>query len=457
MTEVDVLIIGSGQAGSPLSWRLAGAGRSVVLVEGSELGGTCVNRGCTPTKTFIASASAAHEARRASTLGVDTGPVTVDLPRVVARKNAAVERWRSGVASNIEEAGDALRLVRAHARFEGPRTVRAGDDTFRAATVILNTGARPRIPDIPGLDSVPFLTNRDALDLEELPAHLLVLGGGFVGCELGQAYRRLGSAVTVVQAGDQLLPREDGDVAGALQEALEDEGMTILLGSPAARVEGRGGEIALTTADGRKVTGSHLLVAAGRIPNTDDLGAARGGVVLDEGGYVQVDRLYRTTAEGVYAVGDCTGGPQFTHTSWDDHRILFDHLTGSTSRDREDRWIPSATFTDPQVARVGLSEREARASGAEPDVATLPFAHVARAYETGRTAGLVKVLVDPGTDRLLGAAVVGAEAAELITVYQMLMEVGAPVTALVDAQMIHPAFVEGLQAAVMKLDRFALS
>jgi pyruvate/2-oxoglutarate dehydrogenase complex dihydrolipoamide dehydrogenase (E3) component len=457
MTHVDVLVLGSGQAGGPLSWRLARAGRSVVLVERAELGGTCVNEGCTPTKTFLASAHAAHAARHASLLGVDTGLVEVDMARVVARKEAMVEEWRDGVARNVEKAGERLRLVRGHARFVGPRTVAAAGETIEAETVVVNVGARARVPDIPGLDRVPFLNNRTVMELEELPDHLVVLGGGFVGCELGQAFHRFGAQVTLLQAGDQLLRGEDEEVAGALQEALESEGMDVRLGSRAVEV-GPGGEgVVVVTEGGGPVTGSQLLVAVGRVPNTDELGVEAAGIELDEGGWIRVDEEYRTSADGVYAVGDCTGGPQFTHASWDDHRILFDLLTGGTARRRDDRLVPFSTFTDPQVARVGLTEREARERGVEVEVATLDFGRIARARETGRARGLVKVLVDPDSERILGAAVVGAEAAELVTVLQVLMEARAPASVLVQAQMIHPAFVEGLQSAVMTLDRYALS
>lgn len=457
MTHVDVLIIGSGQAGAPLSWRLARTGRRVVLAERAELGGTCVNEGCTPTKTFLASAAAAHAARRASVLGVDIGQVDVALRRVVARKEEVVKRWRSGVASNIEEAGENLRLVRGHARFTGPRTVTVRGETIQADTVILNTGARARIPDLPGLDTVPFLDNRTVMELDEVPDHLVVLGGGFVGCELGQAYNRFGAQVTLLQSGDQILAREDEDVARALQDALEREGMDIRLRSRAVEVGPGGDGVVVVTEGGGPVTGTHLMMAVGRVPNTGEMGLEAAGVEVDGDGYVVVDDRYRTSAEGVYAVGDCTGGPQFTHASWDDHRILFDLLTGTTERRRDTRLVPFSTFTDPQVARVGLSEREARERGVEVEVATLPFSEIARAHETGRTAGLIKVLVDPATERVRGAAVVGAEAAELVTVLQMLMQADAPVTALVEAEMIHPAFVEGLQSAVMTLDRYALS
>lgn len=457
MQHVDVMVIGSGQAGAPLSWRLAGTGRSVVLAERAQLGGTCVNVGCTPTKTFIASAEAAHRARNAGRLGVDAGPVRVDMARVVARKDDMVETWRSGVASHIEKAGERLRLVRGHARFTAPRTVRIGDETFTADIVLVNTGARPRVPDVKGLDAVPWLDNGTVMELTELPRHLVVLGGGYVGCELGQAFRRFGAEVTIVQAPDHLLAHEDEDVSEALEEVFRDEGIHLRLGMRAERVARTDPWISVSLDDGTWVEGSHLLVATGRVPNTDDLGADEGGIERDERGNIVVDDRFRTTAEGVYAVGDCTGGPQFTHASWDDHRILFDLLHGRDRRTAADRLVPHATFTDPQVARVGLSEREAREAGREVEVATLPFGRIARAAETGRGAGLVKVLVDPRTERVLGATVVGAEAAELVTVLQMLMMADAPVTALVDAQMIHPAFVEGLQAAVLRLERYRLA
>lgn len=459
MRHVDVLILGSGQAGSPLSWRLARAGRSVVLVERGELGGTCVNTGCTPTKTFLASAQAAHDARRADRLGVETGEVRVDLGAVVARKDEVVERWRSGVASNVEEAAERhdLELVRGHARFTGPRTVEVDGTGIRADTVIVNVGARARVPGLDGLDGVPWLDNRTVMELEAVPEHLVVLGGGYVGCELGQAYRRFGARVTVIHARDHLLAGVDADVADALGDALEEEGMELLLGVRGTAARREDGGVVVETDAGDAVRGSHLLVAVGRVPNTDDLGAEAAGIVRDDGGWIRVDDLYRTSAEGVYAVGDCTGGPMFTHTSWDDHRILFEHLTGGTERRRGARIVPSSTFTDPQVAVVGMGEEEAREAGLDVTVATLPFGRIARAYETGRTAGVVKVVLDADAERILGAAVVGAEAAELVTVYQVLMEADAPVRALVDAQMIHPAYVEGLQSAVMTLDRWALS
>lgn len=455
--RVDVMVVGCGQAGGPLAWRLAGRGRRVVLFEREHLGGTCVNYGCTPTKTMIASADVAHAARRGPELGVDVGEVRVDLERVVARKDAMVARWRSGVEANVEEA-DGLTLVRAHARFVAPGVLETDGRRWSADTVILDPGARPSVPRVPGLDSVPWLDNASVMELRETPAHLVVLGGGYIGCEMGQAFRRFGARVTILDRNPRILSREDEDVSEALQEAFAREGIAMELGAPAEAVEAvEGGGVRVRLAGGRVVEGSHLLVALGRRPNTDDLGCEAGGVELDGSGTIVVDRRYRTSAAGVYAVGDATGGPQFTHATWDDHRILFDLLHGEDRRTRDDRIVPQVVFTDPQVARVGLSEREARERGVRCDVATLPFGHIARAKETGRTDGLVKVLVDPDDDRVLGAAIVGDQAGELLHVFVVMMGAGVPVGALVDAEMAHPTFCEGLQSAVMTLERHALA
>lgn len=456
MTRTDVLILGSGQAGAPLSWRLARAGRRVTLVERGHVGGTCVNTGCTPTKTFIASAQAAHDARRAGDLGVETGTVRVDLAAVVARKERIVQEWRSGVQKNIDET-EGLELVRGHARFVGPRRIEVGDVRFEADTVIINVGATNVVPPIEGLDETPYLDNASVMELTRLPRRLVVLGGGYVGCEFAQAFRRFGAEVAVVEAAPHLLAREDADVSETLEAVFRDEGIELHLGAPATSVSGREGSVAVTLDDGTEVEGSHLLLALGRRPATSELGCDAAGVEVDRSGAVVVDAHYRTSADGVYAVGDCTGGAQFTHTAWDDHRILFDILQGAEGRTRSGRLIPWAAFTDPQVAGVGASEKEAEESGTPVRVATFPFRRIARAYEVDRPQGMIKVLIHPETERVVGARVVGAEAAELVTVFQMLMATDAPVTALVDAQMIHPAYVEGLQSAVMTLDPYALS
>jgi pyruvate/2-oxoglutarate dehydrogenase complex dihydrolipoamide dehydrogenase (E3) component len=455
--ELDVIVIGSGQAGVPLATRLAGAGRRVLLAERGELGGTCVNTGCTPTKTLVASARAAHVARTAHRLGVRAGAVEVDLPAVVARKDALVRTWQEGVARRIAAAGPGLRLVRAHARLVGDRAVEVGGERHRAAAVILNVGARPAEPPIPGLRGVPWLDNRRLMQLRALPAHLVVLGGGYVGCELAQAYRRFGAAVTIVEPGPHLLGHEDVEASEALEGVFRQEGLALHLGARAEEVSAAAQGISVRLSSGAVVEGSHLLVATGRRPNTDDLGCEAGGVALDERGFVRVDDRYGTSAPGVYAVGDCTGGPQFTHAAWDDHRLLFDVLAGKPGRGRGDRLIPYAAYTDPQVAGVGLTEREAKARGIRHVVASLPFGRVARAVETDERAGLLRVLLDPAAERILGASIVGAEAGELIHVFAALMQAGAPARTIVEMEVVHPSFAEGLQSVVMALERYALS
>jgi pyruvate/2-oxoglutarate dehydrogenase complex dihydrolipoamide dehydrogenase (E3) component len=455
--RADVAVVGSGQAGVPLATRLAAAGKRVVLFERGDLGGTCANVGCTPTKTMVASARAAHVARTAGRLGVEAGPVRVDLAAVVDRKDAIVERWRSGVERRVKAAGEHLELVRAHARFVGPGVLEAGGERYVAPVVILNVGARPLIPELPGLADVPHLTNASLMALRELPAHLLVLGGGYVGCEFGQMFRRFGAAVSIVDHAPHLLSREDPDVSGALEAALAGEGISLVLGTRAQGVRRDGDRVVLRLDGGRELAGSHLLVAVGRRPNTDDLGCDAGGVKLDRRGFVVTGEDYTTSAPGVYAVGDVTGEPQFTHTSWDDHRLLYEQMMGQRpARLRSERFIPSTAYTDPQVAGVGPSEREAREKGVAFEVATMPFGNVARAIEVDETAGLLKVMVDPQTERIVGARIVGAEAGELIHVFVVLMQAGASARAIVDAEFVHPAFGEGVQSVVMRLPRYAL-
>ncbi|MGC3996418.1 MAG: mercuric reductase [Anaeromyxobacter sp.] len=452
--DLDVIVIGSGQAGVPLATRLAAHGRKVLLAERGELGGTCVNTGCTPTKTLIASARAAHVARTAGRLGIRTGPVEVDFAAVVARKDEMVRTWQQGVERRLASA-DGLRLVRGAARLVGERTVEVAGERHRAEVVVLNVGARPAEPAIAGLQHAPWLDNRRVMALREAPRHLVVIGGGYIGCELAQAFRRLGAAVTVIEPGAHLLSQQDPEVSEAVEGVFRGEGIALRLDTRAQAVAGAEGRVRVTLSGGDAVEGSHLLVATGRQPNTGDLGCEAAGVRLDGRGYVEVDDHYRTSAAGVFAVGDCAGGPQFTHAAWDDHRLLLEVLEGRPGRGRKDRLIPFTVFTDPQVAGVGLTERAARAQGVAFEAATVPFARVARAVETGETAGLLKILVAPD-DRLVGATIVGAEAGELIHVFAALMQAGAPVRTLVELEAVHPAFAEGLQAVVMALPRHAL-
>jgi pyruvate/2-oxoglutarate dehydrogenase complex dihydrolipoamide dehydrogenase (E3) component len=455
----DVIIVGSGQAGVPLATRLAAAGKRVVIIERAKAGGTCVNVGCTPTKTLVASARAAHVARTGARLGINSKGVEVDFAAVMARKDGMVKRWRDGVEHHLAAAGDHLRLVRGHGRFVDARTVEVAGKLFLAEHVVLNVGARSAVPEVAGLADVPHLDSASLLALQTLPKHLVILGAGYIACEMGQMFRRFGAEVTICAPSKRLLPREDPAVSEALEGVFRAEGITLALGKHVTRVAQLDTdiELQLAEADDGTIRGSHLLVATGRTPNTSDLGCSAGGVALDGEGHVLVNERYETTQPGVFAVGDCLPGPQFTHVSWDDHRVLFDILTGRPARTRTDRLVPYTVFTDPQVAGVGLSEAAARERGIAFEVASMPFGNIARAIETDETAGIVKVLIDPETERILGACVVGVDAGELIHVFSVLMKANASARAIVDGEFVHPTFAEGLQTAVMKLPRYALS
>lgn len=453
----DVIVIGSGQAGVPLATRLAGAGKRVIIVERGHVGGTCVNVGCTPTKTLVASARAAHVARTAARFGVQVGEVKVDFAAVMARKDAIVQRWRSGVEKHLAGPGEKLQLVRGHARFVAPSAIEVDGKRYRSERIVINVGARPSQPNIAGLPDVPQLDSSGLLDLRELPEHLLVVGAGYIACEMGQMFRRFGSKVTLVAPSARLLPREDAALSEALAGVFKAEDVGMELGQPIAKISGSAGKVAIQLQDGRALSGSHLLVATGRTPNTAELGCDAGKIALDAQGYITVDERYQTSQAGVFAVGDCVPGPQFTHVSWDDHRVLFDILTDRPARARSDRHVPYAVFTDPQVAGVGLSESAARERGLEVEVASLPFGNIARAIETDETAGVVKVVIDAKTEQILGAFIVGVDAGELIHVFSVLIQSGASARTIVDGEFVHPTFGEGLQSAVMTLPRYALS
>ena len=454
--KTDVIVIGSGQAGVPLATRLAEAGRRVVIAERKKLGGTCVNYGCTPTKTMVASAHAAHVARTAARFGVKAGPVKIDMAAVVDRKDRIVRQWREGVKKRLQRTAPRLTLVRGHARFIGPRLVEIAGERYEADVVIVNVGARPAVPPIAGLDDVPWLDNSRIMQLRRVPDHLIVLGGGYIGCEFAQMFRRFGAKVTVADRDERLLSTEEPEASAALEGAFRAEGIRLESRATAKAVSAGTRAVTVRFESGKKVTGSHLLVAVGRRPNTDDLGADAGGIRLDAKGYIEVDERYRTSADGVYAVGDCTPGPQFTHASWDDHRILFEWLQGRGTRTRKDRLVPITAFTDPQVARIGLTERDARARGHVPETATMRFGRIARAVETDQTAGTMKILLDAKTEQVLGVSIVGAEAGELIHIFAPVMVAGLSARALVDAEYVHPTFAEGVQSLVMSLGRYAI-
>jgi pyruvate/2-oxoglutarate dehydrogenase complex dihydrolipoamide dehydrogenase (E3) component len=446
MPQYDAIVIGSGQAGNPLSNKLADLGWAVALIEREPyLGGTCVNTGCTPTKTMVASAQVAYYARNAGKWGVRVGEVGVDLARVVARKNQVVGQSRSGLERKVAER-KSLHRYRGQARFIGPHQVRVGDEVLEGERIFINTGTRPVVPPLEGLGDIDYLDNARIMELTEVPEHLLVLGGGYVGLEFGQMFRRFGSRVTVVHRQDQLLPREDADIAAALQRALEGEGIRFILGATTTRAEKQGREVALTVNAGgatETVRGSHLLVATGRRPNTDDLGLESAGVETDGRGFVRVNNRLETSAAGVWALGDVKGGPAFTHISFNDFQIVYANLVEGKAITTDNRPVPYAVFTDPQLGRVGMTEREARAAGRRLKVGTIPMTWVARAIERDETAGLMKLVVDAATDRILGASILASEGGELVQILGFVMLAGAPYTLLKGAVYIHPTLAEG--------------
>jgi dihydrolipoamide dehydrogenase len=445
MTRYDAIVIGSGQAGNPLSQKLADQGWTVALIEKEHLGGTCVNTGCTPTKTMVASAQVAHYARHAEIWGVQTGAVRVDLAGVVARKDRVVNQWRSGIDQKIA-ARKNLHLYRGAARFLSPHKIRVNQEEIESERIFINTGARPAIPRLEGLDRIDYLTNGSILQLRELPAHLLVIGGGYIGLEFGQMFRRFGSDVTIVHRSDHLLPREDSDVTAELQNALGKEGIRFFLQARPTHVDKQNGQIVLkveTAAGSETVRGSHLLVATGRRPNTDDLGLESTGVQLTPEGFVKVNGRLETNVPGIWALGDVKGGPAFTHISYNDYQIVYANLIEGKNLSTDHRLVPYAVFTDPQLGRVGLTEQEARAAGHKLKVGKIPMSWVARAIERDETAGLMKVVVDGATDKILGAAILSSEGGELVQILEFVMLAGAPYTLLKGAVYIHPTLAEG--------------
>jgi pyruvate/2-oxoglutarate dehydrogenase complex dihydrolipoamide dehydrogenase (E3) component len=444
----DAIVIGSGQGGSPLAQAMAAKGWRVALVERRHVGGTCINTGCTPTKTMVASAQIAHYARHAARWGVRTGPVSVDLARVVARKRDIVERFRTGKEESLKATAN-LDLYREHARFVDAHRIAIADRILEGERIFINTGTRPAVDGIDGLAGVPYLTNSTLMELSDLPEHLLVIGGGYIGLEFGQMFHRFGARVTIVHRGAQLLPREDTDVAEELRAIVEHEGLRVLLDAHTRSVERSPAGITLhVDAGGRRETlaGSHLLVATGRRPNTDDLGLDRTGVATDSNGFVTVNNRLETNVPGIWALGDVKGGPAFTHISYNDYQIIYANLFEDRVWTTDDRPVPYSVFTDPQLGRVGLTEREARARGGKLKIGKIPMTYVARAIERDETAGFMKLVVDAETDRILGAAILGSEGGELVQMLGALMLAGAPYTLLKGAVYIHPTLAEGFYA-----------
>lgn len=454
----DAVVIGSGQGGNPLAVALAKAGMRTALIERKHVGGTCINEGCTPTKTMVASGRVAFLARRAGDYGVLTGPISVDLAKVRQRKRDIVASFRSGNERRIANTEN-LELIRGQASFSAVKTISVrlhdGQRSISADRIFINAGTRASRPRLDGLDSVSFLDNESIMELSAIPEHLLILGGGYIGLEFGQLFRRFGSQVTIVQSREQLLTREDPDVAMEVANILRQDGVNIVFNARATRVEQAAQRISLhieSAGEASTLDGSHLLVATGRTPNSDSLNLSAAGVRTDDHGFILVNERLETNVEGIYALGDIKGGPAFTHISYDDFRILRVNLLEGKSVSTRNRMVPYCVFIDPQLGRIGLTETEARARGHNIRVGKLPMSSVARALEVDETRGFMKAIVDAETNQILGAAVLGIEGGEVMAVLETAMMGKLPYTALRDATFAHPTLAESLNNLFMAMD-----
>ena len=445
MADYDAVIIGTGQAGPALARRLVAAGWKVAIIERKFFGGTCINTGCTPTKTLIASGYAAHLTRRAAEFGVIlSGTPSVDMKAVKARKDAVTVASRAAVERSLKGL-QGCTVYEAHAMFIGPKQIKIGDEVLRADKIFINVGGRAVIPSIPGLDEVPYLTNSSMMNVDFLPAHLIVLGGSYVGLEFAQLYRRFGSDVTVIEPSPRLISREDEDISHAIADILQAEDIDIRVNSKAVGVKKQGAGIAVTIESAgtrSQVDGSHLLLAVGRRPNTDDLGLERAGVVTDARGYIEVDDQLRTSVPGIWALGDCNGRGAFTHTSYNDFEIVAANLLDNDQRRVTDRITAYALYIDPPLGRAGMTEAEVRKSGRPALIATMPMENVSRAYEKSETKGFMKILVDRETKEILGASLLGLSGDEVIHCILDTMYAKAPSTVLQRAMHIHPTVSE---------------
>jgi pyruvate/2-oxoglutarate dehydrogenase complex dihydrolipoamide dehydrogenase (E3) component len=452
----DLVVLGSGQSGNPLAGAFAGAGKRAAVVERALVAGTCINYGCTPTKTMVASARRAHEARTSSELGIEIPEFKVNLERIRQRKRDLVAQFRAGNERRFEKGSP--ELIRGEASFVGPHEIRVqlnegGERRLNASVIVIDTGLSPLIPNIPGLEGVPYLDNVSLMELAAVPEHLVILGGGYLAVEFGQMFRRFGSRVTMLQRGAHILEREDDDLSDALAQILRQDGIDIRTGAEVDAVSTAQGSISVRVKGGEPVEGSHLLVAVGRKPNTQALNLNAADVKTDNRGFVQVNEKLETNIPGVYATGDVKGGPAFTHISYDDYRILRDNLLQGANRTIKGRMVPNVVYTDPQLGRVGLTEREARAEGRPYKLAQMPMTSVARANETGETRGFMKALVDPGSGQILGAAVLGAEGGEIMSMMQIAMMGKLTYKDMVEAIFAHPAYSESLNNLFNKLEQ----
>jgi pyruvate/2-oxoglutarate dehydrogenase complex dihydrolipoamide dehydrogenase (E3) component len=457
MKHFDAIIIGTGQAGPPMAARFAGAGKTVAIIERGKFGGTCVNTGCTPTKTLVASAYAIHVAGRGAEYGFTIGDLRVDMTRVKARKDAAsarsgkgVEKWLRGTAN--------CTVIQGHASFQSSNTVVVNDEVLEADKIFINVGGRARIPEMPGIHDVRFLDNSSIMDIDFLPEHFIIVGGSYVGLEFAQIYRRLGSEVTIVEMGPRLIGREDEDVSQAVLEILKAEGINIRLNAKCISLAKRndGVAVGLTCEEGPpEVVGTHVLLAVGRTPNTNDLGLDRAGVATDHRGYIVVDDQLQTNVPGIWALGDCNGRGAFTHTSYNDYEIVADNLFNADHRRVSDRVQAYALYIDPPLGRCGTTDAEVRKSGRRALAVKYPMSQVTRAYEKGETQGFIKICVDAETKQILGAAILGVGGDEVIHVLLDVMYAKAPYTVIQRAMHIHPTVAEYLPTILGKLVPFA--
>jgi pyruvate/2-oxoglutarate dehydrogenase complex dihydrolipoamide dehydrogenase (E3) component len=459
-SQYDAIIIGAGQAGGPLAKKLAQAGKKVVLIEKRWVGGTCVNDGCTPTKTWVASAKAAYMAANSGPLGVTIKNYKVNMAQIKKRKDDIVEHARTGNQKALEGTAN-LELIFGDATFTGIKTIAVrlndgGVRTFKADLIFLNTGVKTMIPEIEGLRGINYLTSTTILDLDKVPEHLLVIGGNYIGLEFGQMFRRFGSKVTILERSSRLVSREDEDISKEMQKILEQEDIVIQTGSQASRFKQKEkGKITATVKNAgneKKIKCSHVLIAAGRIPQTDTLNLDKTGVKIDDKGFIKVNDKLETNVKGIYALGDVKGGPAFTHVSYNDYTIVYRNLIEKKNYTIKNRPIPYCVFTDPQLGRVGISETEAKEQGLDVKVAKLPMAHVARAIETGDTRGFMKAVVDAKTKKILGAAIFGAEGGEIMSVLQMAMEGGITYDRIRYCVFAHPLYSESLNNLFMTLE-----
>jgi pyruvate/2-oxoglutarate dehydrogenase complex dihydrolipoamide dehydrogenase (E3) component len=458
--KYDAIVIGSGQAGTPLSKELAKSGLKTALIEKRWVGGTCVNDGCTPTKTMISSAKLAWSIANSKKLGLHTGDFSVDLPAILQRKNDIVDSMRGGSEKGILKTEN-LDLIYGNARFTGEKEItvklNTGEEQILSADrIFINAGERPAIPEIEGINEIDYLTSTSIMEVQQIPEHLLIIGSGYIALEFGQMYRRFGSKVTILEQSKRILKHEDEDIADEIVKILKEEEIDIVVNCSVGSVKKAGGTIAvsvLADGTGKTITCSHVLIGAGRTPNTKELGLEIAGVKVNEKGYIQVNEKLETTAEGIYALGDVKGGPAFTHIAYDDYRIIKKNVIEKGDVSISGRIVPYCMFIDPQLGRVGITEQEARESGMEIIVAAIPNSSVARSIETGDTRGMMKAVIDAGTGKILGASVLAPEGGEVVTVLQMAMLGGVTYQQIRDGIFAHPTYAESLNNLFMTLDK----